>query len=351
MTLTQHPRLSRRALLALLGASVAACSPRGVTSAEPTVTPSPTETDDRSSPSPTPTQQTLDPLPPYETVEGETYPNAKRLAGRFVQALATYDEDATARAVLREAARGAAAEGFDFDAALEQSRLLFERQGRSRGEIVYPQLGGLALGSGLDRCSVMVVVRQEIVDADGDSHTVTRTVDVRLINRDDQWELESLPDAGGTPVKRPKKLPRAAQRVLDNPRIQLPESARWDIHSGIIDRRLLRTMHRIADVAPYAVCTLRTGHPIHVFGTDRVSGHTAGRAVDIWEVGGRPVVLQQPAEDTDAYEFTQTLLLDHGVPELGSPWDLDGPPVAGQARPSFTDAVHADHIHVAFRAV
>jgi hypothetical protein len=85
-----------------------------------------------------------------------------------------------------------------------------------------------------------------------------------------------------------------------------------------------------------------------VFGTDTISGHTLGRGCDIWQVAGQPVVRQRD-RTSDARRFTEQLLAA-GVPELGSPWDLDGPPVPGELRPSFTDAVHADHIHVAFKA-
>lgn len=284
----------------------------------------------------------------FEPVSGDTYPNAKRLAGRFVQALTTYDADAGWRQIFNDASRPRD-ELFDRDAAARRARPLFVRGAESRSEIIYPQLGGLSLGSGLDRCSVMVVVRQDLIDDNGDEHSVTRTVDVRLINRDDQWRLEDFADAGGKPVERPKDLPEIAQTVLDNAAIELPDSARWDIHSGDIDERLLQQMQDISQLFPYSVCVLKSGHPVHVFGTDKISGHTEGRGCDIWKVAGEPVVLQQPDKDTDAFEFTTRLLKD-GVPELGSPWDLDGPPEPGQVRPSFTDAVHADHIHVAFKA-
>jgi hypothetical protein len=337
-------------LTMLAGAAVACSRNVGTTTAERTEVPSPADRPGRSpaATSPSPAQATTRPVVAFEPIDGDTYPNAKRLAGRFVQALTTYDADAGWREVFNEASRPRD-ESFDRRAAARRARPLFVRGAESRGEIVYPQLGGLSLGGSVDRCSVMVVVRQDLVDDNGDEHTVTRCVDVRLINRDDQWRIEDLADAGGKPVDRPGNLPKIAQTVLDHDDIELPDSARWDIHSGIVDERLLRQMRDIAGLFPYSVCTLRNGHPVNVFGTDKVSGHTAGRAVDIWKVAGEPVVLQQPEEGTDAYRFTGRLLRD-GVPELGSPWDLDGPPVPGQLRPSFTDAVHADHIHVAFKA-
>ena len=216
---------------------------------------------------------------------------------------------------------------------------------------MYPQLGGLTFGPSLDRACVMVVVRQTLLLDTGVESIATRTFDVRLINRDGRWRLENLADAGGTPVETPAaSLPDAARLVLEDSRIELPDSARWDILRGDIDERLLETMRKLAAVAPYSVAVLRSGHPRNVFGTDRISAHTLGRGVDIWKLAARPIILQQPRTSSRAHGFAEAALNDFDVPELGSPWDLDGPPVPGKVRPSFTDAVHADHIHIAFKA-
>lgn len=301
-----------------------------------------------STPSPAPSQAPAIERANFEPLDGEVYPNAKRLAGRFVQALTTYDPGEGRRAVVRRAARRHDPD-FDLDEAVRRARPLWQAGAQSRGQVIYPQLGGLTLGGTEDRTSVMVVVSQHLVYDSGEEQTLTRTVDVRLINRDDEWRIEELADAGGQPVTRPDHLPAAANRALDNPRIDLPDSARWDIHSGIIDERLLTTMNDISELFPFSVAVLKSGHPRNVFGTDLVSGHTHGRGCDIWKVGAKPVIHQHD-EGSDAYVFTSQLLKRLDVPELGSPWDLDGPPVPGQLRPSFTDVVHADHIHVAFKA-
>ena len=345
-----NPRITRRAFLAIIAAAGAsACtgpivevrrsSPPGT----PTQPASPTAT---ATPSASPSAS----AGRFEPFEGETYVGAKRVAGRFVQALTTYEPGANPRQIIRAAARRADP-AFDLGKVTRVAQPLFLNGMASSSDIVYGQLGGLTLGSGTDRCCVMVVVRQRLTDDDGNESVVTRTLDVRLVSDADRWRIEDLADAGPKPVKRsPKGLPEVARKVLEDTRIDLPDTARWDILTGDIDERLLTTMLDLAAVAPYAVAVLKTGHPKNVFGTDLVSGHTLGRGVDIWRIGGQPVVLQQPGKDSVAYEFTAAALHDLKVPELGSPWDLDGPPKPGVPRPSFTDPVHADHIHVAFKA-
>ena len=354
MTDDHQHRLTRRAFLAIIAAAGAtACS--GAVTVERT-------TPERSQAArPIPSGEQRDPArseaPPseaaeggYEPFAGETYPNAKRVAGRFVEALLTYQGARRPRELLRGALR-LADDSFDVRGVERRAARLLVQDATSRGQVVYPQLGGLTVGSGTDRASVMVVAEQQLAGGGGGDSTVTRTLDVRLIRRGEEWRVEDLPDVGGAPPKAPAKdLPEVATRVLEDTRIELPDSARWDILAGVIDERLLTTMLDLAGVAPYSVAVLRSGHPRNVFGTDKISGHTLGRGMDIWQIAGQPVVLQGSSTDSDAHAFTTSALQDFDVPELGSPWDLDGPPEPGKVKPSFTDAVHADHIHVAFKA-
>jgi hypothetical protein len=169
----------------------------------------------------------------------------------------------------------------------------------------------------------------------------TRTLDLRLRRAGGRWVLDQLASIGGDPVPRPARLPAAARLVLDDRRIQLPDSARWDIHRGAVSERLLRTMRAMAERQPYAVTVLVSGHPANVFGTSRRSNHTAGRAVDIYAIGGRLVVHQHQG-DTSASRLARWLD-GRPISELGSPWPLPG----GDAR-SFTNTVHRDHLHVGF---
>ena len=354
MTDSNDPRLTRRAFLTFIAAAGAtACTGpvfevrRTTGGASEVASPDGTEPGTTEAP---PDAVASEVPGAFEPLANDAYPNAKRLAGRFAEALTTYDADAKPERVVRAAARRAD-KAFKPNKALRIAQPLFVRGAESRGEVVYAQLGGLSLGSGLDRACVMVVTRQHLLADNGDSSTVTRTLDIRLVNDDDQWRIEDLADAGPEPVDRPADgLPEVARTVLGDTRIELPDTARWDILRGTTDERLLATMLDMAAIAPYSVAVLKTGHPKNVFGTDLISGHTLGRGVDIWRVAGQPVVLQQPRKSSDAYDFTESLLDDLKVPELGSPWDLDGPPEPGKTKPSFTDAVHADHIHVAFKA-
>ena len=348
-------RIRRREFLGMLtAAGIAACtspiervvapaSDRPTPTASPSAVASPSTRP--ASPAPHATRFTAD--------ARDAYPDAKQVAGRFVEALTAYTPRTQRRRVLRNAARHAV-DAFDGEAVLGRASDLFVPDAQSVGRVVYPQLGGLTLGPGADRICVMVVVRQQLLrkrrGRERVTTEITRTVDVRLVKREGRWRVEDLADAGGAQVKSGRRVSQVARRVLDDPRIELPDSARWDILRGDIDERLLATMGELADVASYSVAVLKSGHPRNVFGTDLVSGHTMGRGVDIWKVAGQPVVLQRQGTKSPARRFTEAALRDLRVPELGSPWDLDGPPQPGKVRPSFTDAVHADHIHIAYKA-
>ena len=299
-----------------------------------------------------PTARPSDGSGAYEPLAQEGFPGAKRLAGRFVQALGTYGEADDPRDVVIAAA-GRRHRTFDVREAVRRATPMFIPRAASTAEIVYPQLGGLDPHADPDRAAVMVVVRQTIDGPDGRTR-VTRTVDVRLRVSGGEWTVAALKSTGGTAVPRPRDLPAPAVEVLDDVRIDLPDSARWDIHSGAIDERLLVVMRRMADLFPYSVTVLRSGHPRKVFGASSTSNHTVGRAVDIWAVDGTPVVQQHAGitySESDvvradrkrpAFRATQTMLRTADLSEIGSPWNLDP---SGQ--PSFTDPVHQDHLHVA----
>ena len=206
----------------------------------------------------------------------------------------------------------------------------------SQGRILYPQLGGL----GDEAASVMVVTEQMVGTAEG-VRVFIRTLDVRLALVEGSWRFAGLASEGGTQVMPTGPVPQIALAVLNNPRIEMPDSARWDILSGAISTNLLAVMARLAEKTPYGVTTLSQGHPYEVFGTDRQSDHTRGRAVDIYRLDNT-LVIDDRTTGSFTHEIVQWLYDQPEIRQIGSPWRLEGP----RGR-SFTDRLHQDHLHVA----
>ncbi len=255
---------------------------------------------------------------------------AKQLATDIAYALTTYEEsDSPALRLLQIAGQEA------LPLLSEASEPLTHDGQWSRGEIVYPQMGGLRN----DKASVMVVARQTVGSGSVTEFSVVRTLDIRLIKGESGWKFDELASAGG--VFDSLEDLRLAHAVASDPRIDMPDSARLDILAGGISPILLEVMSEVADITPYGMVVLTTGHPHYVFETDRISHHTIGRAFDIHLVGSRLVI-----DDREEGSFTHTLLQwlweNPKVIQVGSPWDLDG-----GSRRSFSDIVHQDHLHVA----
>jgi hypothetical protein len=268
---------------------------------------------------------------PYQPLGDEEYPNGKRLAARMAQRALTYRRGATARDIAAELESG----GVDVGRLARTLKPAVDPDSWSAAEVVYPQLSGVTETS----LGAMVVVRQRLGDADGQRRTVTRVVDVRLRRSGGPWSLYTIASAGGRPVPRPAKLSSAAKRVLDNPNIVLPDSARWDIHRGNVDTALLQALARAAAKRKLSLAVIQSGHPRTVWATSRPSAHSAGAAADIFAVAGRPVIAQREP-GSEAYALAEELVAG-GAYQLGSPWVLG----SGGAQ-SFTDAVHQDHIHL-----
>jgi hypothetical protein len=265
---------------------------------------------------------------PYEPARGEVQRDVKRVAGRAAQRLSTLSDGETPAEAATSAARAAGG-----SPPVAAARRLHRGRRQSHAKVVYAQMGGLRRTS----ASVMVVVRQS--DPERLRPSLTRVIDVRLRRARGKWRLDRIASVGGDPVPRPASLPALARAVLDNPRITLPDSARWDIHRGAIDPQLLAVMARIARTTRFSVAVLSSGHPHNVFQTSRKSAHTRGMAVDIYAVSGRRVVAQR-GEGSPARALATRLLAD-GAHQVGSPWVLPpGPPR------SFSDPVHQDHIHL-----
>ncbi len=332
--------------LAAIVLVVSACSPSStagtepdtevapVTSAPITIPPAPTTTTTTVAPTTTTTTTVVERPPApnarYVVPDGEVEREAKQLASDIAYALTTYEESDNAALRFMQIA------GQDAVPLLsEASRPLTHDGYWSRGEIVYPQMGGLRN----DGASVMVVTRQTVGSGSAAEFSVVRTLDVRLSMGESGWEFDALASAGGVFDSLEDLL--LAHAVAADPRIEMPDSARLDILAGETSPILLDLMLEIADITPYSVVVLATGHPHHVFGTDRISHHTIGRAVDIYSIGTRHII-DDRGEDSATQALAQWLWENPKVIQLGSPWDIDG-----GSRRSFTDIVHQDHLHVA----
>ena len=267
----------------------------------------------------------------YDPDAAEEYPNGKRLAARAAATALTYPRGATAPAIARRLG-ASGGQRRELAAAVEDAVVPGME---STARVVYPQLAGVTSTS----LGAMVVVRQRLRGADGQARTLTRVVDVRLRRDGGPWRLEEIGSVGGRPVPRPADLSAAARRVLDNPRITLSDSARWDIYRGSIDEGLLAALDDAAGRQSISVSVLRSGHPREVWQTSRPSAHSQGYAADVYAVGGR-LVIRQREPGSPAHALTAALVAG-GAAQVGSPWIL--PP--GGSR-SFSDDVHQDHVHV-----
>jgi len=321
----RRPRTIPDALLAVLimwGSLVltAACSGQDV---EDPGTPEPEEHAAQAPSAPPPGE-------PWFPHPSESLPDAKVLAARAAEALTNYPagwSPASARQLLP----GAKIEPAVLEALVDPNT-------RSTGRVVYPQL----VGAGGDGAAVTVLFEQTLRRSSGEEESQRRVMDVRLRHDEGVWWLEAIPSVGEFPPTLAAALPplsAAALAVLEHPRIHLPHTARDDIERGRVEEELIGLMLRIAERHEIHILTLSGGRPGLVFGTDRPSQHSVGRAVDIYAVDGDPVILQRET-GTPAYRLV-TWLFELGTPEVGSPWALDG--FGGR---SFTDVVHQDHIHV-----
>ncbi|WP_420437235.1 hypothetical protein [Candidatus Poriferisocius sp.] len=271
----------------------------------------------------------------FELSPNEVQADAKRLGAEVAYQITNYGPDSS----VIELTAGMTADPARADALAREAATVHNPGMWSRGTIEYAQLGGHLD----DRISIMVVVHQELggegtADAE---RAETRTMDVRLVRgASGAWEFEELASAGGQPVARPADLSPLAASVVDDSRIDLPDTAVWDIYSGYTDQALLEAMLDIAERTPYSVIVLKTGHPHNVFGTDRLSNHTVGRAVDIHEVDSE-LVIDSHDVTSSIYALAEWLVSRDDVREFGSPWLFDD-----AVAHSFTNEVHHDHLHV-----
>jgi hypothetical protein len=199
-------------------------------------------------------------------------------------------------------------------------------------QVIDVQYGGL-LG---DSASVLVVTRSWALRA-GTVRTGGHTFDVRLSRHGSRWRVDAIhPSRPGPPAA----LSDLARGVLDQDRIDLPPAARRDVQSGRVHDSVLAALLSLAGTYRIGISVLRSGHPLHVFGTTRLSDHPEGRAFDTWTVDGHAVV--DPRTSRQLVVEYMHAVADTGSDNVGGPYLLGTPPQW------FSDATHHDHVHAGF---
>lgn len=113
-----------------------------------------------------------------------------------------------------------------------------------------------------------------------------------------------------------------------------------DIRAGRIDPRLIAVLGKLSEKHEITVSCMCSDHSKYTSGGS-ISNHFYGRGLDISKVDGRPVDAANPAAREIAIELGK---VDRSIrpDEIGGPFQLTRPGY-------FTDADHADHLHVAFK--
>ena len=273
---------------------------------------------------------------PWKATVNEVQPEAKELGSLVAHLITNYETDTTLNGLLGTLP----SVGEDFATQVVQETQRVHHAGMwSRGTVEYAQLGGHLNG----RISIIVVVRQELGhEGEGEPERVEkRTMEIRLHRSEvGAWELETIATSGGSPVARPDDLSERAAAVVDHDRIDLPDTGVWDIYAGLIDEQLLWVMLDIAERTPYKVVVLQTGHSYNVFGTNRVSNHSVGRAVDIYMLETE-VIIDAHDPSSAFYALSEWIVSRYDIREFGSPWKF--PDAVAH---TFTNEVHHDHLHI-----
>lgn len=200
-------------------------------------------------------------------------------------------------------------------------------------QVIDAQYGGLLT----DTASVLVVTRswrvagQRLVP---NGHTY----DVRLSRSGATWRVTAVhPSRPGAPVR---TVSPTVQRVLREDRITLPPAGRSDLESGSVHDSVALAMLAVSRRHRIGVSVVRSGHPIYVFGTGRLSDHPQGGAFDTWAIDGHSVV--DPLTPRRLVEDYM-----HAVASAGS-YNVGGPYLLGAAPQWFSDDTHHDHVHAGF---
>jgi hypothetical protein len=132
----------------------------------------------------------------------------------------------------------------------------------------------------------------------------------------------------------------SARALAASPRLTLTTQARRDLQRGLVDGRLVRLLTGATRRHRLAISVFVTGHSKYVAGTTRISRHYTGRAVDVWQVDGRPVTAGNRAA-AELVAWLASLPVGQRPTEVGSPF------TRFERRPGFfTDRAHRDHVHI-----
>lgn len=268
----------------------------------------------------------------------EKRPELKVLAARVVEALSAVAEGTAPVGAAALSAAGSRLRAVGADARLAEAAATAIPPGSPAvGQVIYPQYGGLLD----DAASVMVVV-QQTWRAEDVLQTRQIVVDVRLAYARSGWRVSELRPAVGAAVA-PDTAPAAVGALLRMPTLSLPGPAQQDLLT-VAQPKLIDMLTRLAAGHELSVSTLRSGHPRQVFGTTGDSNHWRGLAVDVWAFDGTAVVERAPDDPALLALLQEARSL--GLTEVGSPTDPDG-----KGKIFFANALHRDHIHLAFDPV
>jgi hypothetical protein len=200
-------------------------------------------------------------------------------------------------------------------------------------QVIEAQFGGLLPGS----ASVLAVCRSWHL-ADGRVVPGGATYDVRLSRSAAGWHTTKVHPSHPGPARR--RLSPDARAVLRSDRIDLPPAARADVGSGRVHDSVLAAMLRMSHRYRIGVSVVRSGHPLYVFGTDRLSDHPQGRAFDTFRIDEHLVV--------DPHTPRRLVTSYMEAAAAAGSYNVGGPYLLGAAPQWFSDRTHHDHVHAGF---
>jgi hypothetical protein len=136
-----------------------------------------------------------------------------------------------------------------------------------------------------------------------------------------------------------------AERVVNNPRIEIYGCGRRDVQTGQIDRRVLGTLEFLAASGfKPTVTSLKCGHSI-MTASGNVSHHSVGSAVDIAAINGIPIIGHQGSGSITELTIQRLLTLQGTM----KPDQIISLMKFDNTDNTFAMGDHADHIHIGWQ--